>query len=713
MNQPAAHATSVDASERLESWKEIAAYLKRGVTTVQRWEREEGLPVHRQQHDSLGSVYAYKDELEAWRVKRALPAEADATDALTATSSFLDRRAGHWDSRVLQAGMLIAAVLVGAVGARLLTTTTPALSPVRHLTVVPNADAPIAMNGTERNVAITPDGKRIVYVGGPGASRILVRALDQPNAVPTGAVGSPRHPFVSPDSQWIGYFDGGVLKKVSVTGGPATPITEIRTADNKAGRSDRPASFPVEGAGARGATWGPNSDVFIAMEGGLFRLAVDGGARELLVRPDTNKGEAAYCWPEYVAGANAILFTILPSGDWSEKGSRGSLDNAEIAVLDLRTRQSKVLLQGASHAHYVESGHLVYAASTTLRAVPFDIKKLAVTGTPKTVVPQVAMSVRGAADFDVSRDGTLAYVPGTIENDLVSLMWVDRSGREDAAGPPPFLYRYPRLSPDGKRLALGSVRDLGVWDFATRKLSWFGFGPTSYPVWTPDGRRVIFSATAAPPVHMYVQTVDGTQPAAKLIDGAYSQYPNVVSPDGAHLVFREEAGSSDLMVLDLADDNHHPRPLVKTPFRELNADLSPDGKFVAYQSNESGQDEVYVQPFLEGTARRWVVSSGGGSRPMWSHSGEELFYVSPSGAMMSVAVDRRGTSLATGAAIKLFDGPYYFGGGAIAGRTYDISPIDGRFLMMKSVSGQPSANGGNIEVVLNWFEELRQTVRPD
>src|SRR5258707_6637063 len=242
---------------------------------------------------------------------------------------------------------------------------------------------------------------------------------------------------------------------------------------------------------------------------------------------------------------------MLPDGDWSEKGSRGSIENAQVAVLDLRTKRRKVLLEGGSHARYVESGHLIYASGGAIKAVRFDLRTLSIVGAPREAVQQVATTNRGAANFDVARDGTLVYAPGGLENDLVRLMWVDRQGREDALETPTLVYRHPRLSPDGTRLALDTTRDLGIWDFSTRTLSWFGVGPASQTVWTPDGRHLIFASTRSGPAELSWQLIDGSQAAARLAQSPHNPFPNSISPDGATLVVQEDAASPDLMMFNM------------------------------------------------------------------------------------------------------------------------------------------------------------------
>src|SRR5262249_14452544 len=373
----------------------------------------------------------------------------------------------------------------------------------------------------------------------------------------------------------------------------------------------------------------------------------------------------------------------------------------------LQTRKRKILFEGGTHARYLESGHLVYAAEGGLKAVGFDLRNLATVGSPKTVLPEVAMTRGGGADFDVAPDGTLVYAQGDVESDLVTLTWVDRRRNEEPTETPAFAYRYPRLSPDGGRVALGSPRDLGVWDFSTRKLTWFGIGYCTYPVWTPDGRRLIFASTREGAANIYEQAIDAAEPPTRLTTSQYNQFPQAVSPDGNFLVFRQDSTSSDLMLLDLRKD--HVEPLVQTPFQELNADFSPDGRLLAYQSNESGQNEVYVQLFPRTAGENSRVLIGPGTRPKWARNGQELFYLSPSGELMSLPIQRQGSAFTVDSARTLIEGPFYPISG-MGGRAYDVSPDGARFLTMKSPQHSGSfAPSQNLQVVLNWFEELRRT----
>ncbi len=568
----------------------------------------------------------------------------------------------------------------------------PTAPRVTRLTVTPSGPAALVMGGITRDLAISPDGTRLVYIGGNG-SQLFVRALDQLEATPLSGVGAPRGPFFSPDGQWIGYFDGLTgLKKVSISGGP--PVTLCR----------------VSGGPPRGATWGPDNTIIFATNdasSGLLRVSAAGGEPTVLTTPNRAQGERGHFWPEFIPGSQAVLFTIVPNG---------AIENTQVAVLDLKTGKQKILVRGGSDAHYVPSGHLVYAAAGTLRAVAFDLDRLEPVGNPVPVVPQVVTTQDGGADVDVAHDGTFVYVTGGGQVNARTLAWVDRQGREEPLNAPTRAYTYPRLSPDGQRLAL-DVRDqesdIWIWDFSRETLTRFTFDPGQdlNPTWTPDGRRLIFASGRAGVNNLFWQASDGTGTVERLSESPNLQNPNAISPDGTRLVFRADAPKTgqDLMVLTL-DKDHRAQPLVQTAFNELNGQISPDGRWLAYQSDESGQNEIFVRPFPNVGGGLRQISTGGGSQPLWARNGQELFYLAPTGTLMSVRIEH-GSTFAVAAPTKLFEGRgrYYLGGGVNQGRTYDVSLDGQRFLMIKTSGGTDgTAAPASITVVLNWFEELKR-----
>ena len=562
----------------------------------------------------------------------------------------------------------------------------------RFLITPPSATAP-TVSGFFRDLALTPDGTRLVYVGANGAA-LFVRALDQLDATPLSGLGAAFGPFVSPDGQWIGVFDGAsaaALKKVAITGGPAVIL----------GRPD---------GATRGASWGADGTIIFATTNvttGLQRIAATGGAPTVLTRPNRAGGEADHLWPEILPGGQAVLYTIT--------ATTGRLDQAQVAVLDLRTGTQTVLIRGGSDARYVSSGHLLYAAAGTLRAVAFDLARFAVVGTSVAVLPQVQTTATGAANVAVAADGTLVYVPGGLATGArSSLVWVDRQGQETPLPAPPRPYVYPRLSPDGTRLAFfisEEELDVWLWDLARATLTRVTFDPglDTYPVWTPDGSQLLLSSERAGGRNLFAQAADGTGAITRLTESPNAQFPTSVSPDSTRLVFTETATTgSDVLQLRL-DGTHAVTPLVQTPFSERNGEVSPDGRWLAYEANDSGRFEIYVRPFPDVLRAVWQVSTEGGTRPLWARNSQELFYLTATGALMRVGVTR-GPTWAAAAPTRLFEGRY----GAAAfhyGRTYDVSPDGRRFLMVKdSAAGDPNATPASMVVVLNWFEELKQRV---
>jgi Tol biopolymer transport system component len=592
-----------------------------------------------------------------------------------------------WRRVVTSAAWLIAGLIVS--GAGVWFAMRPVPSRVSRLLIAPSGATAISINGIDRDLAISPDGSHIVYVG-DNRSQLFVRVLDalEPVAIYKGSI---RGPFVSPDGQWVGFADGesSELRRVAMSGGPAVTIARL------------------DGS-ARGAVWAPDDTILFATSAttGLQRVAV-GGTPEVLTRPDRGQGKADHLWPEMLPGGRAVLFTITAQS--------GGLDEAKVAVLDLQSGTRKVLVSGGSDAHYVSSGHLVYAATGSLRAVGFDLSRLETRGTPVPVVPQVVTSGSGAADAAVANNGTLVYVSGTAGQR--TLVWVDRQGLETPIPAPPRAYVYPRLAPDGTRLALTVLdqeNDIWLWDPTRTTLTRLTFdGAGDYQqAWMPDGLRLIFSSERAGARNLFRQAADGTGSVERLTESPNTQNVASVTPDGTRLIFHEESPISgyDLMQVAL-DGTRRVTPLVQTPFNERNGFVSPDGRWLAYEANESGQYEIHVRPYPEVNTGHWQVSTAGGTRPLWAQSGRELFYLTLSGGMMRVGVQPGQTWTATPSTRLLIKEGYFTVPAGNPGRTYDLSPDGQRFLMIKQGGGSDqTATPSSLIVVQHWFEELKRLV---
>lgn len=627
----------------------------------------------------------------AFILKRA----ADFTESVQQVTAPepLAARGSMWRGAIPAAAAGVAATLLTAAAAWWMLAPGP---PTVIRTVVTTSGATaLNQSGADRDVAITPDGTRIVY---RGANQLLVRPLSQLEPTVLNNVGSPRGVFISPDGQWVGYFDGtSFMKKVAITGGPALTIT------------------PIDSGAPHGATWGPDDAIVFATsnpESGLYRVPAAGGEPVMLTKPERDRGEVDHLWPEFLPDGQSLLYTLTA-------GEGGEAPIAQIAVLDVRTGSRKVIVNGGSHAHYVATGHLVYAVNGTLRAVPFDLGAREVTGNPALVLEGVVTLGTGAGNVALASNGTIVYVTGTASAGAQRLLtWVDRMGREAPVPAPPRAYFFPRISPDGTRVAIevnDPEQDIWIWDFMRQTLTRLTFHPGNdqFPAWTPDSRRVLFASARSGPVSVvYSQAADGTGNVERLSQNPSSLLPQVVTPDGRAVVVRD-LNQQNLALLPL-DGNGRSQPLMATTFIESGAELSPDGRWLAYQSNESGRDEIYVRPFPDVNAGRWQVSTGGGRMPLWARDGNELFYVAPlsrpatyGDVIMRVQVES-GTSWHATTPSTVFQGPYFFPRGN-ASRSFDISP-DGRQFLMIKVPGEQSAASESLVVVQNWLEELKRLV---
>ena len=409
-----------------------------------------------------------------------------------------------------------------------------------------------------------------------------------------------------------------------------------------------------------------------------------------------------------------MLYTL---GSWAR-----AWDTAQIIVERLATGERTVVLDGGSAGRYVPTGHLVYALGESLLAVPFDVTRLEVTGGAVPLLEGIFRSTNndtGSAHFDLSRTGAIVYRPTEARLASNTLVWVDRSGEEEVVPVPPHIYIYPRLAPDGRRMTLDTRGagddDVWVWDLDRETFTRLTVSPQAdqYGVWTPDGKRVVFSSTREGVPNLYWRPADGTGLVERLAPSPNDQYPHAVSLDGKHLVYREHGPTTgrDLYVLPL-DDARQPRPLVVTEFTELNAEFSPDGRWLAYQSDASGDFEIYVRPFPSMDTARWQISTAGGTQPLWSPAGRELFFRTEAG-VMGVPVQTGGTDFSAGRPTLIVQGDYRTPSSA-AGRTYDVTSDGERFLLIRANAGHdpndPFAGATRLHVVLNWLEELRARV---
>ena len=577
-------------------------------------------------------------------------------------------------------------------------------NPVRY-TITPPVTNAISFQGECHDLTISRDGRLLVYKGAANGRPVLyVRALDQLDGAPLRG-GEGLCPFVSPDGDWVGFRDfqdASHLKKVATLGGPPVTLTRAPTL-------------------IFGASWADGDTiVFGTFPGGLFTVSGQGGDPDMLTEPDVEQGERAHMWPSVVSERDAVLFEITDGS-----GPAG----AQLAVLDIASGEVRRLGLAGNQPRYVSSGHLVYAVMDgTLRAAPFDIATLEVTGGSVPLIEGVGMKPTGGANFGLSDDGRLVYAAG-LGGDQLGLTWVDRAGRADPTAAPERVYQTLSLSPDGARAAVAfaeeDVDNMDVWvsDLARGTLTRIttGEGFDGNPLWSPDGRRVVFRSDRNGRPELFWQAADGSGPAELLLsmdEPVTDLYPYDWSPDGAtlfvHARFPETDADIGMVALDGAGTWE---PLIQTAAEEWTPVISPDGRWLAYTSNETGQFEVYVQRFPE-LEDRQQVSVGGGYRPTWSPDGAELLYLrSPTGAAPDAAMrvvldigEGERPSLSVGIPEVLFDWLYSAGPSR---RYYDVSADAERFLVLGGAGSRIGFGGvasPEITVVLDWFEELKARV---
>ena len=618
------------------------------------------------------------------RLRDAGDARIEIHEALaapaTASSATVPRIAGWRGVAVLSVAALVVAAIAGVAVWNLKPAPPTPPQPVSRLVMTLAPGERLA--GLDLTaMALSPDGTQLAYVAErDGTARLFLRALDSSESKPIPGTERASSPFFSPDGQWLGFFAANKLQKVAVSGGAPVVLASV--------------------VAARGGSWGSDGQIVFApaADSGLSRVSASGGTPEALTTLDRKKGEGSHRFPHHLPGGQAILFTVGTGGSW---------DDALIVAQRLDTGERKVLVQGGSDARYLPTGHLMYARAGALLAVPFDLNRLEVTGTPVAVVEGVMQTTNqtGTVQAAFSGQGWLMYVPGGAPGSDRKLVWVDRKGTEQLLQVPPRAYGRPRLSPDGQRLVveidLGNNADSWVHDIARGTLSRVavdasGVGPR--PLWTLDGRKLTYRSNKAGAPNLFWIAADGSGVEERLTTGEYGQTPESWSPDGQLLAFTEAnpTTGNDIWVLGLS--NRKAQPFLQTRFSERDARFSPDGRWLAYTTNDSGRAEIYIQPY-PGPGGKWQISAEGGALPEWNRNGRELFYRNID-KMMAVDITAQPTFTA-GKPRMLFEGQ-----GVTA--DYDVSADGQRFLMVKESEQTTSVT--QFSVVLNWFEELKRRV---
>jgi serine/threonine-protein kinase len=602
--------------------------------------------------------------------------------------------------KLVAAGMVLVAIGAGAGSIWRPTSGPPRLPSLARLTVTLPAGQSVE-KGRFPPIALSPDGKLLVYTAtiDGGRTTLYIRPLDALVARSIPETDGATTPFFSPDGRWLAFYAGGFLKKVSIAGG-GVPLTIC------------------EAPPVWSASWGENDVIVFAPTlagSGLWLVAANGGEPVQITTLEPDDLQHAY--PQILPGGTQVIFSVRRKTAW------------HLALLSLQTRVWRMLGNGrpiGEGARYLPTGHLVYAQSGGLVSVAFDPATAALDRPAVPLLDRPETSRFGGAYFAVaSSAGTLAYVPAATTVDERTLLRVDRDGRSAPLVEARAAYESPALSPDGRRVAVMVASESGsdIWiidlERATRTRFTAG-GTSAFPVWAGGGSRLAFQSTASGPWTLFSKPLDGSADAQAILrpadppqswrntgesllpgtlptlSGAGSQFPTSWTADGSTLAFyeRKPNGERDIWVVSPASD---PTPFLLTPFDERSPRFSPNGKWLAYVSDESGRNEIYVQPF-PGPGPKWLVSTDGGVDPIWSRDGRELFYRS-SDALITVAVTTT-AGFSAGRPRRLFEMRFDSGDD---GPEYDVSGDGKWFVMLKRDHGRAPAA---LHLVLDWFSEI-------
>jgi len=534
-------------------------------------------------------------------------------------------------------------------------------------------------------VTVSPDGRRLAFVASASEGRNLlwVRPLDALSAQQLAGTEGAFHPFWSPDSRFLGFFADGKLKKIDAAGGPPITLCEA----------------PM----GRGGTWNLNGVIIFAPNntGALHRVSASGGASSEVTKLDEARGELSHRWPCFLPDGRHFLY--LGRGSILSEG-----ETAAICVASLDSQGSKLLLRANSNTAYTQ-GHLLYLREGALLAQPFDAKRLETTGDAFPIAEQIQhIPALGRGVFSVSENGVLAYQTGSATGNL-QLTWFDRSGKPLGVLDDPAPNANPKLSPDGKRLAVVITDpqtghpDIWLYELARGIKTRFTFDPAGErePIWSPDGSRIVFTSNRKGHFDLYQKSANGAGSEELLLESNFDKAPSSFSPDGRFLLYSavDPKTKADLWVLPLGGDRK-PFPFLQTEFTESFGQFSPDGRWIAYRSDESRGGEIYVAPF-PGPGGQRQVSTAGGRQPRWRGNGKELFYLSPDDKMMAAEVNGQGATLEVGAVRPLFEARQSVTGGFL----YDVTGDGQRFLINAAVEQKASSP---IILVQNWTVDSKR-----
>jgi serine/threonine protein kinase len=534
------------------------------------------------------------------------------------------------------------------------------------------------------HVALSPDGRKLAFVAEDslGARSLWVRPLSTLSATKLPGTEGAASPFWSPDNRYIAFFAAGKLKKIEATGGPPFSICDIIT--------------------PRGGSWGTNGIIVLPVDQtvGISQVPDGGGVPKEITTLDKSRNEQTHRWPYFLPDGKHFLYFSRTTSI----GSGGELDAIVVASIDGTV--NKRLLAGTSNVAYA-SGHILYMRENSLMAHPFDPDALELRGDPFPIAEALQFSPRySVASFAVSNNGALIY-EGRSSSLTPELALIDLKGKKYVSLREAEVFVSARLSPDGRKIAMDLYHtgarnsDLWLYEIDRGVNTRFTFDPAVewYPVWSPDGNRIVFATNRKGRHDLYVKVSSGASNEQPLLETDYDKGPSDWSPDGKFVLFTvlDPKTKADIWVLPTSGEKK-PTPFLQTEYSELNGRFSPDMRWVAYQSDESGRNEVYVRPF-PGADAKWQVSTNGGTLPRWNRNGKEIFYWS-AGKIMSVEVDGAGSTFRIGKLREHFDQS------SVGGITMRDISEDGQKILLEISNVQQASVP--LTLVTNWPEELRK-----
>jgi len=532
--------------------------------------------------------------------------------------------------------------------------------------------------------AISPDGKRLAFtaVSADGKQLLWVRALNSASAQPLAGTEGASFPFWSPDSRMLGFFAQGALKKIDAGGGPAQAL----------------AGAPL----GRGGSWAPDGTIIFSpsSSGAIYRVSASGGQPTAVTKLEDERQERSHRWPYFLPDGRHFLF-LSRLGAWESKRNAvflGALDSGE----------RRQILNVDASVVYAPPGYLLYVLKdSTLMAQPFDGRRLQKQGEAFPIAEHVLEN--GQVNHGVvsaSATGTLVYQ--AVKEAGSGLLWADRSGKRTGSLATNALFAAPALSPDGRRVAVevldrsSHTTDIWIYEVARGLAARFTFGPgdAAQPIWSPDGKQIVFSCERNGYLNLCLKPSSGG-PEQALLSEAADDTPTSWSRDGRYIAYSRLAipgnTRSDVWILPLFGDRK-PFPFLASPVEENDATFSPDGKWMAYMSYESGRNEVYVTSF-PGRSSKWQVSTNGGREARWRADGKELFYSTSDNVLTAVEVKTSASGLELGVARALFA----FQLRALRG-AFDVS-ADGRHFLVNTIANEDLPP---LMLVTNWTAELKK-----